>query len=504
MHMIKNILSGLAMAGLATACGSDTATVSTPTTSAPASSTSASSTPANGTLTNGTITNSTVPFRNVVYFDQYHTAILPGRDVTAGITHVIMAFANSSLFASETVGTYEPFMPLDKVRAMFDNGTQVGIAIGGWGDTAGFSKGAVSEESRGMFAKNVATMIETHGFDFVDIDWEYPGGNGADYKQTPNSDKASEITTFPLFLQQIKNAISPKQLSIAVPAMQRDIIAYSGPQASSIFAAVDMVNLMSYDMMNRRDGTTSHHTSVKGAVNATKMYLDLGLPPSKLNLGFAYYAKYFMTPPDANCTQPIGCPVVSAENGDGSDAGTSGAMTFEKAHVHPPPPPPNMATSNDGTCGAGTSFKCPEGTCCSQYGSCGSTTEYCGMGCQSAYGMCKAPDVVASFGKALANGQLDDKEGGMWYWDADSKLFWTWDSPVLIVQKVREIVAPMKLGGVMAWSLGEDSDSWEHVGTVARAARVFSKPIAIQNKSGKENLRRRVVKPRGHGHRFAH
>ncbi|KAI0847860.1 carbohydrate-binding module family 18 protein [Daldinia vernicosa] len=499
MHMIK-ILGGLAMAGLAIACD-DTAPINTPPNSTPANSTPASGTLTNGTTTNSTLTNSTVPLRNVVYFDQYHTAILPSRDVTAGITHVIMAFANSSLFVTEMAGAYEPFMPLDKVRAMFDDGTQVGIAIGGWGDTAGFSKGAVSEESRSMFAKNVAAMVETHGFDFVDIDWEYPGGNGADYKQTPNSDKASEITTFPMFLQQIKNAIAPKQLSIAVPSMQRDIIAYAGPQAPSIFAAVDMVNLMSYDMMNRRDGTTSHHTSVKGAINATKMYLDLGLPPSKLNLGFAYYAKYFLTPPDANCTQPIGCPVVPAENGDGSDAGTSGAMTFEKAHVHPPSPPQNMATSSDGTCGADAGFKvCPEGTCCSQYGSCGSTTEYCGMGCQSAYGVCQAPDVIASFGKALANGQLDSNEGGMWYWDADSKLFWTWDSPELIDQKVREIVAPMKLGGVMAWSLGEDSDSWDHVGTVAAAARGFSKPIAIQKKSGMGYLRRRVVKPRGHGH----
>ncbi|KAI1800026.1 carbohydrate-binding module family 18 protein [Daldinia bambusicola] len=479
--MIKKILGCLAMAGLAIACSDDT--------------------PTNTTTTNR------APLRNVVYFDQYHTAIMPNRNVTAGITHVIMAFANSSLFVEETAGAYTPFMPLDQVRGMFDNGTQLGIAIGGWGDTAGFSKGALTEASRSAYAKNVAKMAETLGFDFVDIDWEYPGGNGADYKQTPNSNKTTEITTFPLFLQQIKNAIAPKQLSIAVPAKKQDTIAYTSEQAPAVFAAVDMVNLMSYDMMNRRDNTTSHHTSVKGAMKATKMYLDLGLPPSKLNLGFAFYAKYFQTPPGANCTQPIGCPVVAAENADGTDSGTSGAMTFEKAHVFPPAPPKDLLASADGTCGADAGKKCPAGTCCSQYGSCGSTAEYCGMGCQAAYGNCTAPDIVAAFVKALANSQFDKEEGGMWYWDAEASLFWTWDIPDMMIQKVFQIAVPENLGGVMAWSLGEDSANWARLISVATAVKVANKKIASQGSNAEGTSSPGPVMRlhgRRHGHRFAH
>ena len=37
-----------------------------------------------------------------------------------------------------------------------------------------------------------------------DVDWEYPGGNGDDYRQNPNSGKVDEITGFPLLLQEIK------------------------------------------------------------------------------------------------------------------------------------------------------------------------------------------------------------------------------------------------------------------------------------------------------------
>lgn len=78
-----------------------------------------------------------------------------------------MAFATSDLFVPETAASYEPFMPVDEVRAMFDDGTQLGIAIGGWGDNAGFGAGSKTNSSRAAWAQNVATMIEEHGFDFV-------------------------------------------------------------------------------------------------------------------------------------------------------------------------------------------------------------------------------------------------------------------------------------------------------------------------------------------------
>lgn len=44
--------------------------------------------------------------------------------------------------------------------------------------------------------------------------------------------------------------------------------------------------------------------------------------------------------------------------------------------------------STDGTCGAAVGFSCPNSLCCSQYGYCGSSSGYCGGGCQSAYGYC--------------------------------------------------------------------------------------------------------------------
>ena len=54
-------------------------------------------------------------------------------------------------------------MPLDQIRALFDEGTKVCMAIGGWGDTAGFSAGAATEESRKTYAKNVADTVQRLG-----------------------------------------------------------------------------------------------------------------------------------------------------------------------------------------------------------------------------------------------------------------------------------------------------------------------------------------------------
>lgn len=446
---------------------------------------------------------------------RYHTTTLPDKSVTGGITHVVMAFANSSLFAPGTAGPYEPFKPVKDVRAMFDDNAKVGIAIGGWGDLAGFSAGAATPESRTTYAHNVAKMAADHGFDFVDIDWEYPGGNGADYKQIPNENKTCEITSFPLFLQEIKNAIAPKPLSIAVPALAHDMIAYTPAQSAAIFNAVDMVNLMSYDMITRRDNATLHHSSVTGSLESAKRYIDLGLPAYKLNLGIAYYAKYFQTPEGVTCNEPVGCPIVKGENDDGSDAGTSGAITFEQANLHPPAALTNLTDTPDGSCGAGTSFGCSgpkaEGNCCSTAGFCGATPAHCGLGCQGNFGKCPGADITTLFNKALENGKVDEKEGGMWYWDSEARVFWTWDTPELINRKFTDVLQPLGLGGVMAWSMGEDSADWSHVKAVSDVAKKARAPLGIEigteiglNKRHAHNerdLRARIEKP--HGRLFA-
>lgn len=393
--------------------------------------------------------------------------------MTAGITHVITAFANSSLFTSDPVGTYTPFLDLPSVRDLFDDGTKVCMAIGGWGDTAGFRLGAATKESRATYASNIADTLDTLGYDCIDIDWEYPGGNGYDYKQVPNSGLTSEIETFPQLLSAIKSAIGDKELSIAVPGLERDMIAYTAEQVPSIDEAVDYVNVMTYDLMNRRDNYTKHHTDIKGSLAAIDTYIARGMTPSKMNLGIAFYAKYFKLAANTTCTGPIGCPIAPAEDSEGVDTGTSGAMTFEASSFPVEVNLSNLTASIDGSCGSGTGFFCAGnatgGSCCSQYGYCGAESGHCGTGCQSDYGTCtdaNSKTTAESFADALENGQTDTENGGQWWVDAEAGLFWTWDTPELISKKFTDIIAAKGLGGIMGWSLAEDSNDWSLLNTM--------------------------------------
>lgn len=222
---------------------------------------------------------------------------------------------------------------------------------------------------------------------------------------------------------------------------------------------------MSYDLMNRRDTVTAHHTSVKGATEAIENYLAIGAPADKLNLGFAFYAKYFTTA--GACQQPLGCPIVAAEDPvTGKDTLKSGAWTFERAHMTPVDTS-TLPVSYDGTCGAEKMTKCASG-CCSQYGNCGFSPEHCSGACQHAFGTgCTDADVFGSWFNAAKNGVTDEKDGGQYYYDSQNGLFWTWDTPELIERKFKEIVRAYGLGGVMSWSLGEDSQDWSHIKKIA-------------------------------------
>ena len=71
----------------------------------------------------------------------------------------------SATFNEAQPSEFPLFTDVKTVRSQFAPGTSIMIAIGGWGDTEGFSKAAATESSRKLFAKNVMAMIEQTGAD---------------------------------------------------------------------------------------------------------------------------------------------------------------------------------------------------------------------------------------------------------------------------------------------------------------------------------------------------
>ena len=98
---------------------------------------------------------------------------------------------NSETFNQDEPHSWPLFTTVDSTRSKFSPDTAIMIAIGGWGDTEGFSNAAATATCRKQFARNVKAMVEYTGADGkpmpmfltfrllihsgVDIDWEYPG-----------------------------------------------------------------------------------------------------------------------------------------------------------------------------------------------------------------------------------------------------------------------------------------------------------------------------------------
>lgn len=81
------------------------------------------------------------------------------------ITHVAIAFMRPLVFNQEKPESWPLWTNVKDVRTKFSKDAAVMVAIGGWGDTAGFSEAARTDESRKLFAKNIKAMIDDTGAD---------------------------------------------------------------------------------------------------------------------------------------------------------------------------------------------------------------------------------------------------------------------------------------------------------------------------------------------------
>ncbi|KAF2752457.1 glycoside hydrolase [Pseudovirgaria hyperparasitica] len=421
--------------------------------------------------------------RLVMYYDQWHPNASMDLICSKGVTHVILSFMLSHHLNNET---FDPLWTANEpghkwhvnaLKSLKVNcpDVKVSLAVGGWNDDPeiGWRKTIESDANLSLFVHNLHRVLygdfpifENHQFDGVDIDWEYPGGNAVDYKSNPQAaDRLlGETDGYAKLLQAIHADLSPdgKHLSIAVPGRPSDMLVFEdSAKAKTIFESVDFVNLMTYDLYNRRDNITAHHSSVEGTLATANAYLEKGLLPGKINLGFALYAKWAHV--SGICTKlgGLGCDTFALEDSQGADTFQSGSMTFEMKNTLDVPQ--SFSVPDGGRCGPGTGAKCSPGFCCSSKGWCGDTPEHCGYGrCNPPYSgsdSCQGPDLWKSWKAALADPIDDSHAGGYTYFDPTDALFWTWD-PIKYVQlKIDRIVKDKCLGGAMAWSFGEENAS---------------------------------------------
>ena len=198
------------------------------------------------------------------------------------------------------------------------------------------------------------------------------------------------------------------------------MLAFTKTKMPAISASLDFFNVMTYDLMNRRDNVTKHHTGIEPSLTAIEAYEERGVPPEKMNLGFAFYIKWFKTDPHGGCDKnPIGCKAALMEDPlTGADLGQAGAFSWNDA---------------------------------------------------------VPKEMSASYERAMVHGKYDDEFGGHYYWNSEKNIWWSWDTPDAIAKKFPAIMVRKGLGGAFAWGLGEDANNFTHLRTLTAEMQKLAK-----------------------------
>lgn len=220
-------------------------------------------------------------------------------------THLVYAFAKLD---NGVIAAFDPYLDLkdnyglgmyEKVNKLKRTHPHLKtlLAIGGWNEgSEKYSRMASTPEGRKRFAQSVAAFLDKHGFDGLDLDWEYPAARGG----VPQ-DKQNLV----LLLQELRSVLSPngRLLTAAVSAGKATVDgAYDVP---GIMRYLDYVSIMAYDFFGSWNSYTGHcsplgareHGSEEektlNVESSIRMWLAMGADPAKMLLGMPLYGRTF-------------------------------------------------------------------------------------------------------------------------------------------------------------------------------------------------------------------
>ncbi len=189
---------------------------------------------------------------------------------------------------------------VNRIRKL-NPGLKFVLSVGGWG-AGGFSLMCRTAEGREAFAASCLKVVEKHGLDGIDIDWEYPCDNSAGIDCDP-----SDRQNYTLLLQALRDALGKDRIvSIAAGAGNYFI---EGTEMDRVAQICNYVQLMTYDMRSGFQKEAGHHTnlftssgdrlngSVKSSVDA---FHAAGVPREKIVIGAAFYSRRWDGLPNIN------------------------------------------------------------------------------------------------------------------------------------------------------------------------------------------------------------
>lgn len=245
-----------------------------------------------------------------------YSNFLPSSIDATKLTHINYAFANITLdnkvVMDNATNDLRNFTALRNLKSK-NPSLKLLISIGGWTGSKYFSNVALTQESRETFANSCVNFIVTHGFDGIDLDWEYPVSGGA----AGNIKRPEDKQNFTLLIQTIRQKLNEQSnkdtkkyfLTIA-GAISNSYI--KNIELTKILPYLDFIFIMGYDMhgtwdqyadfnaplYNPQDNSPHYVITVNDAV---RNYINAGAPASKLVLGMPFYGyKYSLTETNNN------------------------------------------------------------------------------------------------------------------------------------------------------------------------------------------------------------
>lgn len=208
------------------------------------------------------------------------------------------------------------------------------VSVGGWLWSGRFSDAALTEASRAKFIDSVAAFITRYNLDGLDIDWEYPGMEGA----AGNVFRPEDKQNYTLLLKELQERFKKMQktlhrrLYITIAAgSSTEFLQHT--EMAKVQKYVDTVNLMAYDYYEPGDDKlTGNHAPLfvdpadpKGisADRSVKEFEAAGVPADKIVLGVPFYGHVWghVSATNNGLFQP-GLPVPNVYANFGAVAGT--------------------------------------------------------------------------------------------------------------------------------------------------------------------------------------
>ncbi|KAK7955358.1 glycosyl hydrolases family 18-domain-containing protein [Apiospora saccharicola] len=252
------------------------------------------------------------------------------------LTHLMFSFAyiTPGEFQIVPMDDLDPklFSQMSALKKQ-NKGLKVMVALGGWtfndpGATQRvFHDVASTRANRAKFIGNLLSFLRQYAYDGVDFDWEYPGA-------TDRGGAEGDGENFTLLLEELKDAIKSQpidyQVSFTTPTSYW-YLRHFDIKASA--AAVDFVNVMSYDLHGVWDADNPIGSNVLAHTNLTEIRLALdlywrnGVGAEKLNLGIGFYGRSFQLA-DPSCHEP-GCKFLGGAS-PGSCTKNSGTLSYRE------------------------------------------------------------------------------------------------------------------------------------------------------------------------------